>query len=60
MWIVRLVDQRIPYGPFTDEAGAHRFAAFLATEVDPAVVEPLLLPVTELLNWHDSVERGEG
>lgn len=59
MWIVRLVDQRIPYGPFTDEAQAHRFAGFLTAEVDPAEVEKLQSPTTELLNWRDHVKAGE-
>lgn len=67
MWIVRLTDQpqHRPYGPFEDRAVADRFADFLTAEVDPAHVEPLhgppaerlADPVTELLNWRDTVQR---
>ncbi|TDD45406.1 hypothetical protein E1286_24115 [Nonomuraea terrae] len=56
-WIVRLVEQRIPYGPFDDEQEARRFADFLTTEVDPAAVEPLRSPTTELLNWRDATQE---
>ncbi|NUW45595.1 hypothetical protein [Nonomuraea rhodomycinica] len=59
MWIVRLPEQRIPFGPFTDEQEAQRFAAFLTAEVDPAVVERLCSPATELLNWRDHLNGGD-
>ncbi|WP_219466910.1 hypothetical protein [Nonomuraea rhizosphaerae] len=63
MWIVRLTEQRAAYGPIEDRAVADRFAVFLTVEVDPALVElldeqaaePLLDPVTELLNWRDAM-----
>lgn len=66
MWIVRLTDQRIPYGPIKDRTVADRFAAFLAVEVDPAHVEPLNTPsaerlfdpLTEVLNWRDAMQAG--
>jgi hypothetical protein len=53
MWIVRLTDQPGAYGPFDDRASATRFADFLTQEVDPAHIEQLHDPVTELLNWRD-------
>jgi hypothetical protein len=53
MWIVRLTDQPGAYGPFDDRASADRFADFLTVEVDPAHIEQLRDPVTELLNWRD-------
>lgn len=57
MWIVRLTEQRVPYGPFDDEGQAQRFADFLSAEVDLALVERLASPVTELLNWRDATKR---
>ncbi|MFB4273075.1 hypothetical protein [Nonomuraea sp. GTA35] len=57
MWIVRLVEQRIPYGPFDDEDLAGEFAAYLTAEVDPAEVEPLRSPVGELLSWRKHVKE---
>jgi hypothetical protein len=59
MWIVRLTEQRTSYGPFTDEQEAHRFADYLTAEVDPAQVERLYSPTTDLLNWRDHVKAGE-
>jgi hypothetical protein len=53
MWIVRLTDRPGAYGPFDDRSSADRFADFLTTEVDPAHIEQLHDPVTELLNWRD-------
>jgi hypothetical protein len=58
MWIVRLTDQPGAYGPFDDRASATRFADFLTTEVDPAHIEQLHDPVTELLNWRDAMHAG--
>jgi hypothetical protein len=58
MWIVRLTDQPGAYGPFDDRASADRFADFLTTEVDPAHIEQLHDPVTELLNWRDAMHAG--
>jgi len=58
MWIVRLTEQKATYGPFDDRASADRFAAFLTSEVDPATVEQLHDPVTELLNWRDAMHAG--
>jgi hypothetical protein len=57
MWIVRLIDQRMPYGPFDDRASADRFREFLTAEVDPAEIEQLHDPVTELLNWRDATQE---
>ncbi|GAA4924318.1 hypothetical protein GCM10023334_028920 [Nonomuraea thailandensis] len=57
MWIVRLVEQRMPYGPFTDEQEAHQFARYLSAEVDPAVVERLCSPMGELLSWYGQVKE---
>lgn len=57
MWIVRLVEQRMPYGPFTDEEEARAFARYLTAEVDPAEVERLCSPVGELLSWRKAVVR---
>lgn len=54
-WIVRLVDQRVPYGPFADLPAAQAFAAFLSDEVDPATVERLRDPLAELLSWRASL-----
>jgi hypothetical protein len=58
MWIVRLTDQPGAYGPFDDRASATRFADFLTQEVDPAHIEQLHDPVTELLNWRDAMHAG--
>ena len=58
MWIVRLLDHPGPYGPFDDEQQAGRFADYLTAEVDPAIVEPLLSPLNEVLNWRDHVKAG--
>lgn len=58
MWIVRLTEQRMSYGPFDDRASAERFRDFLTNEVDPATVEQLYDPVTELLNWRDAMHAG--
>jgi hypothetical protein len=58
MWIVRLTDQPGAYGPFDDPASATRFADFLTQEVDPAHIEQLHDPVTELLNWRDAMHAG--
>lgn len=54
-WIVRLVDQGQPYGPFDEWSGAAAFAAFLTAEVDPATIERLRDPVAELLSWRASL-----
>lgn len=59
MWIVRLTDHPGPYGPFTNEQQARRFADFLTAEVDPAIVEPLFSPLNEVLNWRDAMQDGE-
>jgi hypothetical protein len=58
MWIVRLTEQRITYGPFDDPQEATRFRDFLTAEVDPAHIEQLHDPVTELLNWRDAMHAG--
>lgn len=58
MWIVRLVEHPGPYGPFTDKPQAQRFADYLTAEVDPAIVERLLSPLNEVLNWRDHVKAG--
>jgi hypothetical protein len=58
MWIVRLTEQRMSYGPFDDRDSADRFREFLTNEVDPATVEQLHDPVTELLNWRDAMHAG--
>jgi hypothetical protein len=58
MWIVRLTDQNASYGPFDDRASADRFRDFLTNEVDPATVEQLYDPITELLNWRDAMHAG--
>lgn len=50
-FIVRLKDQAVNYGPFAFAADAEEFAQFLSREVDPAFVEPLRSPTTELLGW---------
>jgi hypothetical protein len=57
MWIVRLTEQRMPYGPFTNAEEAQRFADFLTAEIDPAVIEQLCSPATELLNWRDAMKE---
>lgn len=51
-WIVRLGEQGVCYGPFTDEDVATGFAAYLTAEVDPASVVRLSEPVTELLSFY--------
>lgn len=56
-WIVRLTDHPGPYGPFSDPEQARRFADFLTAEVDPAIVEPLLSPLNEVLNWRDATQE---
>jgi hypothetical protein len=53
MWIVRLTEQRITYGPFDDPQEATRFRDFLTAEVDPAEAEELWSPLDALLNWRD-------
>jgi hypothetical protein len=50
-FIVRLRDQQGTYGPFATNGEAEEFAQFLSREVDPAFVEPLRSPTTELLGW---------
>jgi hypothetical protein len=57
MWIVRLTEQRATYGPFDDKASADRFRDFVTQEIDPADVEQLHDPVTELLNWRDATQE---
>ncbi|MFI6793620.1 hypothetical protein ACIBG4_40450 [Nonomuraea sp. NPDC050383] len=54
MWIVRLTEQRVPFGPFTDEQEAQRFADFLTAEV-----ERLWSPLAQLLSWRDHAKGGE-
>lgn len=58
--VVLLSEHSKVYGPFASEALAHRFAAFLTEEVDPAGVFPLCEPTSELLDWREHVhERGD-
>jgi hypothetical protein len=65
MWIVRLTEQRTPYGPIKDRRTADRFADFLTTEVDPARVEPLngqpaerlFDPLRAVLDWRDHTNK---
>lgn len=59
MWIVQLeTDAGSPYcyGPFEDETIAEWFAAFVADEIDPAVVISLHSPLTEMLAWHRTMK----
>ena len=45
------------FGPFTSRPDAERFAAFAAEEIDPAEVHVMCSPVTELLNWRDTIKE---
>ena len=57
-FVVVVKESGTVFGPFgRTEAG--RFAEFLTAEVDPAEVRMLCSPVAELLNWRDTVARGD-
>lgn len=45
------------FGPFAARPDAERFAAFASAEIDPAEVRVMCSPVTELLNWRDTMRK---
>lgn len=58
-WVV-VLGSHLPYHAsacwvFTDRSTAERFAAFVTAEIDPAQVMQALDPVSELLNWRETV-----
>lgn len=60
MWVVVLgshlrYHSAACWGPFTDQAAAERFAAFITAEVDPAQAIRVMDPVSEALNWREHI-----
>jgi hypothetical protein len=60
MWVV-VLGSHLPYhqsacwGPFSDQATAEQFAAYVTAEIDPAQVIRAADPVSELLNWREHI-----
>jgi len=60
MWVV-VVGSHLPYhssacwGPFSDQAVADAFAAYVTAEVDPARAMRVMDPVSDLLTWREHI-----
>ena len=59
-FVVVLTEQQMVYGPFDDRPEAQAFADYLAAEVDPATVQDLRSPTSELLGWVNATRASGG